>query len=148
VAVAQLIEDIEASAVLGARVRGLRFTVTEIDPELAVDTDREILASILSILLQNAFKHTRPHTHVWLHTHATRDRVLFDIEDQCGGMLTGKADLLLAPREPRNDDSTAVEPGLAFCVRGVAALHGTIRARNQNQGCVFTIDLPRSARAE
>ena len=143
VAVAQLIEDIEVSAVLGARVRGLRFTVTEIDPELAVETDREILTSILSILLQNAFKHTRAHTHIWLHTHATRDRVLFDIEDQCGGMSTGKADLLLAPREP-GDESAAAESGLAFCARGVTTLHGTIRARNQNQGCIFTVDLPRS----
>ena len=147
VAVAQLIEDIEVSAVLGARVRGLRFTVTEIAPEIAVETDREILSSILSILLQNAFKHTRPHTHVWLHTHATADRVLFDIEDQCGGMLTGKADLLLAPREPRSEDSLIVEPGLAFCARGVAALHGMIHVRNQNQGCVFTVDLPRSPAA-
>ena len=147
VPVALLIEDIEVSAVLGARVRGLRFTVTEIDPELAVDTDREILASILSILLQNAFKHTRSHTHIRLHTHATADRVLFDIEDQCGGMPNGEADLLLAPREPPSEGSTVIEPGLAFCVRGVTALHGTIRACNRNQGCVFTVDLPRSPAA-
>jgi signal transduction histidine kinase len=144
VAVPQLIDDIEGSAILGARVRGLRFTVTEIDPELAVDTDREILASILSILLQNAFKHTRPHSHVWLHTHATADRVLFDIEDQCGGMPAGKAERLLAPCEPRSDESAAAEPGLAFCVRSATALDATIRGRNQNQGCVFTVDLPRS----
>jgi signal transduction histidine kinase len=148
VAVAQVIEDLEVSAVLGARGRGLRFTVTKIDPELTVEIDREILTSILSILLQNAFKHTRPHTHVWLHTHATADRVLFDIEDQCGGIRTSHANLMHAAHEPRSADSSVVEPGLAFCARGVAALHGTISVRNQNKGCVFTIDLPRSARSE
>jgi K+-sensing histidine kinase KdpD len=148
VAVAQFIQNLEVSAVLGARVRGLRFTVTEIDPELVVVTDREILTSILSILLHNAFKHTRPHSHVWLHTHATADRVLFDIEDQCGGIRTSNADLMHAASEPRSQDATVVEPGLAFCARGVAALHGTIRVRNQNKGCVFTVDLPRPARGE
>jgi len=95
-------------------------------------------------LLENAFKHTRAHSHVWLHTHATADRVLFDIEDQCGGIPSSKSDHLLDVHEPRSDDSTALESGLAFCVRGLTALRGTIRVRNQNSGCVFTVDLPRS----
>ena len=143
IAVARFVEDIEVSAVLSARARGLRLTVTEVDPTIAVDTDRQILSSVVSNLLQNAFTHTRPHTHVWLHTHATPDRVLFDIEDQCGGIPEGKAEHLLAPYERQSNDRTG--PGLALCVRGVKALHGAIRVRNQNNGCVFTVDLPRSS---
>jgi len=144
IAVAQFIEDIEVSAVLSARARGLRLTVTEVDPKLTVETDRQILSSIVSNLLQNAFKYTRPHTHVWLHTRATADRVLFDIEDQCGGIPPGKSEHLLEPYEQQSDDRTGLGPGLAICVRGVHALRGAIRVRNQNNGCVFTIDLPRS----
>ncbi len=144
VAVARFIEGIEISAVLGARARGLRLTVTEVDPELTVETDRQILSSVISNLLQNAFEHTRPHTHVWLHIHATADRVLFDIEDQCGGMPPGKPEHLFEPYEQQSDDRTGLEPGLAICVRGVQALRGAIRVRNQNSGCVFTVDLPRS----
>jgi K+-sensing histidine kinase KdpD len=147
VAVARLIEDLEVSAVLVARVRGLRLTVTEVDAKLTVETDCEILTSILSTLLENAFKHTRAHSHVWLHTHATADRVLFDIEDQCGGMPSSKSDRLLEVHEPQSPHSTALESGLAFCVRGVTALGGAIRVRNQNSGCVFTVDLPRSSDA-
>ena len=144
IAVARFIEDIEVSAVLSARARGLRLTVTEVDPELTVETDRQILSSIVSNLLQNAFKYTRPHTHVWLHTHATVDRVLFDIEDQCGGIPPGKSEHLLEPYELRSDDRAGLGLGLAICVRGVNALHGAIRVRNQNNGCMFTVDLPRS----
>jgi sensor histidine kinase regulating citrate/malate metabolism len=33
--------------------------------------------------------------------------------------------------------------GLAICAHGMTALHGAIRVRNQNRGCVFTVDLPR-----
>lgn len=144
IAVARFIEGIEVSAVLSAHARGLRLTVTEVDPKLTVETDRQILSSIVSNLLQNAFKYTRPHTHVWLHTHATADRVLFDIEDQCGGIPPGKSEHLLEPYVQQSDDRTELGPGLAMCVRGVNALRGAIRVRNQNNGCVFTVDLPRA----
>ena len=107
-------------------------------------TDRQILSSVLSTLLQNAFKHTRPHTHVWLHTHATAERVLFDIEDQCSGIPPGKSEHLFEPHEPHGDDPTGRKLGLAICIRGVHALRGELRVRNQNSGCVFTVDLPRS----
>jgi len=144
VAVAKFIEDIEVSAVLSARARGLRLTVTEVDPELVVDTDRQILSSILSGLVQNAFKHTRPHTHVRLRTHATADRVLFDVEDQCGGIPAEKSAQLLEPDALRSDGRIGLGPRLSICVRGATALGGAIRVRNQNRGCVFTVDLPRS----
>jgi K+-sensing histidine kinase KdpD len=147
IAVARFLEDIEVSAVLGAHARGLRLTVTAVEADLAVETDRQILSSVVSTLLQNAFKHTRPHTHVWLHTHATADRVLFDIEDQCGGIGSGTSQHLLEHNEPQRDDGSGLEPELAICVRGVKALRGTIRVRNQNNGCMFTVDLPRSAGA-
>jgi signal transduction histidine kinase len=143
VVVARFLEDIEVSAVLGARSRGLRLTVTEVDPELSVETDRQILSSVVSNLLQNAFKHTRPHTHVWLHTHATEDRVVFEIEDQCGGIPARQLEGLLAQSEPTGDGLMGLEPGLAICMRGVNALHGALRVRNQNSGCVFTVDLLR-----
>jgi signal transduction histidine kinase len=139
--VARFIEDIEVSAILVAKARGVRLTVTEVEPRLAVETDRQILSSIVSNLLHNAFRYTRPHTHVRLHTHAVADRVLFEIEDQCGGIPAEKSEHLLEPDVQHND---ARGHGLALCVRGVRALRGAVRFRNQNNGCVFTVDLPRA----
>jgi hypothetical protein len=140
IAVGPFLEDIEVSAVLSARTRKLRLTVTEVDPELAVQADRHVLSTVISKLLQNAFKYTRPHTHVWLQTHATADRVLFEIEDQCGGIPPAESERLREQLTRESDDRA----GLALCVRGVNLLRGAIRVRNQNHGCVFTVDLPRS----
>jgi len=143
VEVAPFVDELAVTALLGANARGIELTVTEVDPELAVEADRQILASVVSNLLQNAFKYTRPRSHVWLRAHATADRVLFDIEDQCGGFAPGKSEQLFEPFEQRNHDRTGLGLGLAICARGVIALHGEIRVHNQNRGCVFTVDLPR-----
>jgi signal transduction histidine kinase len=40
--------------------------------ELAIDTDRQVLAALVMNLLQNAFKFTRPRTTVTLRVAATR----------------------------------------------------------------------------
>lgn len=139
IAVADLLADLEISAIVDARAHKLRLTVTPIDPELAVDSDRQILSSIISNLLQNAFDHTRPHSHVRLHTRATPDRVLFEIEDQCGGIPPDRCQHLLEEYAAQANDNT----GLGLCVRGVKLLRGTISVCNRNHGCVFTVDLPR-----
>ena len=139
IAVATFLEDLEVSAIAGARARKLRLTVTPIDPAVAVDSDRPILSSIISNLLQNAFDHTRPHSHVRLHTRATPKRVLFEIEDQCGGMPPGRCDHLLEEYAEQGSDGTR----LGLCVRGVKLLRGTIHVCNRNHGCMFTVDLPR-----
>lgn len=144
--VARFVEDLEVSAVVAARARGLRLTVGEVDARLTVDADRHILSSIVSRLLRNAFKYTRPHTHVWLHTRATEHHVLFDVEDQCGGISPGRPEQLLEPHHPPSSVRAGhgLGLGLAICVRGVEALRGTIHVRNQNSGCVFTVAVPRS----
>jgi hypothetical protein len=141
IAVAGFLGDLEVSAVLGARARKLRLTVTRIDPEVTVEADRQILSSIISNLLQNAFDYTRPHSHVWLHTRATPDRVLFEIEDQCGGIPQGRHDHLLGQYAEQGNGRTGL--GLELCVRGVRLLGGAIRVCNRNHGCMFTVDLPR-----
>ncbi|HET7503595.1 MAG TPA: HAMP domain-containing sensor histidine kinase [Kofleriaceae bacterium] len=142
IAVARFLEDIEISAVVGARARKLRLTVTPIDPQVTIESDRQILSSIVSSLLQNAFAYTRPHSHVWLHTRATPDRVLFEIEDQCGGIPPDRCADLLDQYAEQGNDRTGL--GLELCVRGVKLLRGSIRVCNRNHGCMFTVDLPRT----
>ena len=146
ITVAQFIDEIEVSSIPGAKAHRIQLEVTEVKPDLAVHTDRQILASVVTSLLQNAFKYTRPYSHVRLRAHGTADRVLFDIEDQCGGLPLGKAEHLFEPSDPGSGDRTGLGPGLAICARSVEALHGAISVRNHSgQGCVFTIDLPRAA---
>jgi hypothetical protein len=54
--VSELIEETQVSAAIDANVRGLELIVPEVEPGLAIDADRQILAAAVANLLQNAFK--------------------------------------------------------------------------------------------
>jgi len=78
---------------------------------------------------------------------ASADRVLIEVEDECGG-LPGGEDLteLFRPFEQRGADRSGMGIGVAFCRWGAEANNGRLYARNlPGKGCVFTVDLPRSA---
>ncbi|HMJ14356.1 MAG TPA: HAMP domain-containing sensor histidine kinase [Polyangiaceae bacterium] len=144
ISVAELIEEVEIGAVLQARARGLNFGVTSIDRSVTIEGDRQVLAAALANLLQNAFKFTRKHGHVMLTARATRDRVAFDVEDECGGLPPGKIQELFRPFEQRGSDRTGVGLGLSICVKSAKANGGEITVRDMpGKGCVFSIELPR-----
>lgn len=110
----------------------------------AVNADRQILAAVVGNLLQNAFKFTRPRSHVTLRVGGNAERVLIEVQDECGGLPQKDADDLFRPFEQRNADRTGLGLGLAFSRWGIEANNGRIYARSlPNVGCIFTIDLPR-----
>ncbi len=72
------------------------------------------------------------------------ERVLIEIQDECGGLLEENVNELFRPFEQRNADRTGLGLGLAFSRWGVEANDGRVYARNlPGKGCVFTVDLPR-----
>lgn len=143
VLLAELIEDIEASAVIDAEERGLHLTVTSAEYGLAVEVDRQLLESAVANLLQNAFKFTRPRGHVALRTHARQGRVLIEVEDECGGLPPGKSEELFRPFEQRGGDRSGLGLGLAITQQSIKANGGELSVRNlPGVGCVFTIALP------
>jgi signal transduction histidine kinase len=110
-----------------------------------VDADRSILAATVVNLLQNAFKFTRPGTTVTLRGSATPDRVLIEVEDECGGLPDGNVNVLFQPFEQRGADRTGLGLGLTISRGGAEANNGRIYARNRpGHGCIFIIDLPRA----
>lgn len=140
------IEELARAARLEANARGVRLTVGPIDDEVAIEADRQVLAAVVGNLLQNACKFTRPHTTVTLRVGASAERVLIEIEDECGGLPAGNVNDLFRPFEQRSPDRSGVGLGLAFSRWGVEANSGRIHARDlPGKGCVFTIDLPRLA---
>jgi signal transduction histidine kinase len=142
--IADVIEDVEVYASMDAKARGLELTVLPVEPGVAIDGDRPILAAVVANLLQNAFKFTRPHGHVSLEVRATAERVFVEIADECGGLPPGAADELFRPFERRSADRTGLGLGLTICDRGVKAHGGRIYARNRpGAGCVFIVELPR-----
>ena len=144
IVVSVLIDEIAAAASLEARAKGILLTVLPVEAGLAVEADRQVLTAVLGNLLQNAVKFTRPATAVTLRVRASAERVLLEVEDECGGLPGDAADDFFHPFAQRSTDRTGLGLGLAFSRWGVEANHGRIYARSlPAHGCVFTVDLPR-----
>jgi signal transduction histidine kinase len=143
---AGFIDQIGASALLEARARGCKLTVSDVDACLAVDVDPDMLLSALGNLLQNAFKFTGHGTEVSVNAYAVANRILIDVEDHCGGLPPGSADKMFLPFTQTGADKSGLGLGLAISRRTVEANDGVLRVRDvPGSGCVFTIDLPRHA---
>lgn len=144
--VAGFIEDVASNAGLEAEAKGVRLAVDCVEDGATIEADRQVLAAVVANLLQNAFKFTRPDTTVTLRVGASAERVLIEIEDECGGLPSRNINDLFRPFEQRGADRTGLGLGLAFSRWAVEANHGRIYARNlPERGCVFTVDLPRVA---
>jgi signal transduction histidine kinase len=148
VSVCELLEEVEVGASMEANARGLSLAVTRVEHGIDVVVDRQLLAAAVANLLQNAIKFTRPKGNVSLTASSTKDRVLIEVEDQCGGLPPGKIGELFRPFSQRGSNQKGLGLGLSISRRSVEANGGKIRVRDiPGIGCVFTIDLPRLSSA-
>ncbi len=148
---AEFIAEVKITAGLESPLRLCAFSVSEVDPQLWVDADRDLLFSALGNLLQNAFKFTRLGSEVTLHAHASGARILIDVEDHGPGLPEGEAEQMFLPFTQVGQDRSGLGLGLSIAKRSVEANEGTLRVRNKvapDSGCVFTIDLPRHSAPE
>jgi signal transduction histidine kinase len=142
--VSMFIDELAPAAKLSADAQHITLSVLPVEDGLAIEADRQVLRAAVMNVLQNAVKFTRPGTTVTLRVGANPDRVLIEIEDECGGLSGGSVKDLFHPFEQRGTDRSGLGLGLAFSRWAVEASHGRIYARNRpDVGCVFTIDLPR-----
>jgi signal transduction histidine kinase len=138
-----LIEDAEVDGTLEAGVHGVSLAVAVTDLGTHVDGDPQILAGALANVLQNAFKFTPTGGQVSLRTAVLDGRVLIEVEDQCGGLPTGKAEELFEAFKQRGANRSGLGLGLFISRKGVEASGGRLGVRDiPGTGCVFTIDLP------
>ncbi|MEO8698810.1 MAG: HAMP domain-containing sensor histidine kinase [Kofleriaceae bacterium] len=145
IVIGELIEEIEFAAMIEAKARGHQVTVETVERTAVVLADRQILASIIVNLMQNAFKYSRPASQIRLRTTATTARVRIEVEDRCGGLPPGKVETLFQPFEQRSADRSGLGLGLAICRRGVEAIGGKIEVHDHpGVGCTFVVDLPRA----
>jgi signal transduction histidine kinase len=142
----RFIAEVQVSATLEAKEKGCEFIVAPIEKGLAVSADSPMLYSAVSNLLQNAFKFSHAHGSVSLKARGVADRVLIEVEDQCGGLPAGKAEAMFLPFEQHGTDRSGLGLGLSIARRAVDASGGKLGVRDiPGKGCVFTIDMPRAA---
>jgi len=146
VLVSSFITELASAASLFAEAREIEFQVVQAaEEQVTIEADRQIVAAALTNLLQNAVKFTRPRTVVTLQVRVSADRVLFEVQDECGGLTASDAEDVFRPFEQRGADRSGLGLGLAFSRWAVEANHGRVYARTvPGVGCVFTIDLPRA----
>jgi signal transduction histidine kinase len=138
------IDEVKSALEPDAIARGSGFKVSEVDTELAISGNREMLLSALANLLQNAFEFTHPGTEVSLSAYALSDRILIDVKDNCGGLLAGAAESMFLTFA--RDGKNGMDAGLRLTVskQSVEASGGTLSVRDlPDEGCIFTINLPR-----
>jgi signal transduction histidine kinase len=146
VLVPEFIKEIEVCAAIDAKARDIELIVSDVAPGLFIEVDRQILSGAAANLLQNAFKFTRPYGCVSLKALSAANRVLIEVEDECGGLPPGDTEDLFRMFEQRSADRSGLGLGLGISRRGVEANGGELRVRNlPGKGCVFTIDLPKAA---
>jgi signal transduction histidine kinase len=142
--IAEFFTDVKATGSMEAEARSCGFTVADVDRSLAVNADRDLLASALGNLLSNAFKFTQPGTDVSLTATEEGRYIRLEVRDHCGGLPPGDPEDLFRPFEQRGKDRSGVGLGLAICRRSVEANHGILSVRDvPHSGCVFSIQLPR-----
>lgn len=138
------VAQIKVAASLEAAVKQCVLIVADVDHELAISGDPDLLAAAVGNLLQNAFKFTRVRSEVTLNAYAVADRILIDVEDNCGGLPAGAVDKMFRPFTQGSADRTGLGLGLSIARRSVEAHGGLLSVRNvPGTGCVFTINLPR-----
>ncbi|MEP6790578.1 MAG: sensor histidine kinase, partial [Ramlibacter sp.] len=143
VSISDFIAEVQVAASLQARASACEFTATVSGDDLAVMADTDMLLAAVGNLLQNAFKFTRPHSKVTLRAYAQGDRLLIDVQDQCGGLPAGSVEVMFKPFVQTGLDKSGMGLGLSICKQGVEANGGRLSVRNlPGSGCVFSIDLP------
>jgi signal transduction histidine kinase len=139
----EVVSDVEATAMTEANSKGLNLII-QVDPTLEVNVDRQLLVSALSNLVQNAIKFTKQKGNIWLRTRTDLGKVVLEVEDECGGLPEGKAEILFKPFTQMGEDKSGLGLGLTISQRAIYLNDGTLFVKNlPKKGCIFSIILPR-----
>lgn len=116
-----------------------------------VITDGNVVARVVTALIDNAVKYTAPGTQVRVAISATHDGAEIAIADACGGLP--ESDLRrLFQRSYRgghgSDGRSGLGLGLYIAQRLTEHVGGRLQAGNASDGCIFTLWLPAALVAE
>ena len=142
----EIMSKVGVTAGYQARSRNLTLRMLGLS-DLEVFVDRQLMISALANLVQNALKFTVPGGVVQVRTRKVEDRILIEIQDQCGGLADGAAEEMFKPYVQNSADRTGLGLGLTISRQAIELNHGLLRVENiPGEGCIFVIDLPEAGR--
>ncbi|MFL5920658.1 MAG: ATP-binding protein [Gaiellaceae bacterium] len=141
---AQLINDVVATAQLGQDEVHLRAEVHDLLPEIRGDAER--LRQVLTNLIDNAIKYSPIGSEVEVHAYPEDGRVRIDVRDRGPG-IAREDQTLIFEKFGRVTGSGATRPGTGlglFIARSIAEAHGGVLEVQSapEQGATFTLELP------
>ncbi len=137
-----LLEEVEASAAVDAQPKSIRIAARA-HTDLKVNVDRQLIASALGNLLQNAIKFSHEGAVVHLRTGSSDGCVVVEVEDECGGIADAQIPNLFSPFACGAGATGGLGLGLAIARRAVEAHGGSVEFRNlPGKGCIFVVKLP------
>lgn len=138
-----VVSEVEATSLIKKNPKDIHLEL-DIDPAIQLTADRHLVFSALSNLVNNAIKFTKKDGNVTVRSKESGERLLIEVEDECGGLPQGESEELFKPFVQRGTDKSGLGLGLSLSRRAIELNQGTLTARNMgNKGCVFTIDLPK-----
>jgi signal transduction histidine kinase len=139
----EVLSEVNVTAGFQARARELSLRMQG-DSDLYVFVDRHLLTSAVSNLVQNALKFSKAGGTIQVRARASEDRVLIEVEDECGGLPDGKIEELFNPGVQKSADKTGIGLGLTISRQALERNKGKLTVRDlPGKGCIFTIDLPK-----
>jgi hypothetical protein len=144
VRLADVLSEVEAISNIMGLAKRIRLIVGIVGPEIVLTADRHLLFAALSNLVSNAIKFTKQGGQISVWGKESGERVLIEVEDECGGLPTGNAEEIFKSFVQKGIDKTGMGLGLSISRRAVELNRGKLSVRDvPGQGCVFTIDLPK-----
>ena len=146
----EVVDDIISEAVSKVikRKEEHKVIIHKTDDILLVPMEGKLIIQVLVNLLDNAFKHSHPHSTVTLDIVDNKEKVIFRISDNDGGIKENDMDKIFenfySANKEISDKKRGIGLGLSICKAIVNAHGGEIKAFNNNEGgATFEFTLPK-----
>lgn len=146
----EVVDDIISEAVSKVikRKEEHQVIIHKTDDILLVPMEGKLIIQVLVNLLDNAFKHSHPHSTVTLDIVDSKEKVIFRISDNDGGIKENDMDKIFenfySANKEISDKKRGIGLGLSICKAIVNAHGGEIKAFNNNKGgATFEFTLPK-----
>lgn len=140
--IVDLFDQIMVTAQVEAEKKQQTLTAV-VDGKLEIEGDRQFILSAVANLIQNAMKYTLSQGNIWLRAKQKEDRILIEIEDECGGIKEDKLSSIFTPFIQVDTSKSGVGLGLSIAMRAINLNKGTLTVQNKpGAGCMFVIDIP------
>jgi len=148
---ASLVPAIVAPLAPSFEEKGRSLSVSIPEEPVLVEADPMRFAQVVSNLLQNAMKFTRPDGHVWVKVATSGDRATLTVRDDGQGIPPNMLDRVFDLFEQGDRAARSSDSGLGIgltLVRRLVEFHGgtvTVESEGRGKGASFSVNLPRSA---